>query len=59
MSWQTNPRINSLIGPARTKELVILGEDLLGKKAFEWGRPKEFVRMEKPLMCLWNLQKSK
>ena len=37
MSWQANPRINSLIGPARTKELVIQGEDLLGKKAFEWG----------------------
>ena len=37
MSWQANPRINSLIGPARTKELVILGEDLLGEKAFEWG----------------------
>ena len=37
MSWQSNPRINALIGPARTKELVILGEEVDGEKAYDWG----------------------
>ena len=37
MSWQSNPRINALIGPARTKELVILGEEVNGEKAYDWG----------------------
>ncbi|MGC6471587.1 MAG: enoyl-CoA hydratase/isomerase family protein [Parvibaculales bacterium] len=37
MSWQTNPRLTSLIGPARTKQLVILGESLPAETALDWG----------------------
>ena len=36
MSWQSIPRLNALIGPAATKELVILGEEINGTTAFDW-----------------------
>jgi enoyl-CoA hydratase/carnithine racemase len=37
MSWQANPRVTALIGPARAKHLVILGEDLPPAQALDWG----------------------
>lgn len=37
MSWQSNPRITSLIGPARAKRFVILGEKLDATTADAWG----------------------
>ena len=37
MSWQANPRITALIGPARAKEITILGEDVAATTAFDWG----------------------
>ena len=37
MSWQANPRITALVGPARAKQLVILGENLPPARALDWG----------------------
>ncbi len=38
MSWQSVPRMLHLIGPARTKQAVILADDRIGaREAYEWG----------------------
>lgn len=37
MSWQSVPRFVNLIGPARTKELLILAEPIAADLAREWG----------------------
>jgi len=37
MSWQSNPRIVGLVGPARAKELVILGEKCDAEKSLHYG----------------------
>ena len=37
MSWRSIPRIVSLIGPSRAKELVILGQKVDADKAIQWG----------------------
>ena len=37
MSWHSNPRLVNLMGPARTKLFVILGEKLMAPEAFDWG----------------------
>ena len=37
MSWGTLPRLVRLIGPARTKRMIILGEKVTASQAFDWG----------------------
>lgn len=37
MSWHSNPRIANLMGPARAKLFIILGEKLVAPEAREWG----------------------
>jgi enoyl-CoA hydratase/carnithine racemase len=38
MSWQSVPRMLHLIGPARTKQAVILADDRISaEQAYEWG----------------------
>jgi enoyl-CoA hydratase/carnithine racemase len=37
MSWATQPRLVSLIGPARAKQLVIFGERVTAAQALAWG----------------------
>jgi len=38
MSWQSVPRMLHLIGPARTKQAVILADDrITAEQAYEWG----------------------
>ena len=37
MSWGTLPRLVRLIGPARTKRMIILGEKVTASQAVEWG----------------------
>jgi enoyl-CoA hydratase/carnithine racemase len=38
MSWQTVPRMMHLIGPARTKQAVILADERISaEEAYEWG----------------------
>jgi enoyl-CoA hydratase len=37
MSWQSLPRIVHLVGPARAKQIVILGEKIDSESALNWG----------------------
>ena len=37
MSWHSNPRTVSLIGPSRAKQFTILGEKLAAETALQWG----------------------
>jgi enoyl-CoA hydratase/carnithine racemase len=37
MSWQSVPRFVSLIGPAKTKELLIIAEPVSAQQAYSWG----------------------
>jgi enoyl-CoA hydratase len=42
MSWQSVPRMLHLIGPARTKQAVILANDRIGAaEAYQWGLVEE------------------
>jgi len=43
MSWQSVPRLVSLIGPSRTKQFVIFGERVEAAKALQWGLADEVV----------------
>jgi enoyl-CoA hydratase len=43
MSWQTQPRLVNLIGPARTKQFVIFGERLAAATAHDWGLVDELT----------------
>ncbi len=55
MSWQSVPRSVNLIGPAKTKQMFILGEKLSGQKALAWGwadylaQPGEALAMAKDI----------
>jgi enoyl-CoA hydratase/carnithine racemase len=37
MSWQTLPRLVHLVGPARSKQIVILAEKVNSEQALTWG----------------------
>lgn len=37
LGWQTIPRLVNLTGPARAKQIVLLGEKMSADKALEWG----------------------
>jgi len=43
MSWHSNPRLVNLMGPARTKLFVILGEVLKAPDALDWGLVEQVV----------------
>lgn len=43
MSWHAVPRLVSLIGPSRTKQLVIFGEKVGADQALAWGLADEVV----------------
>ena len=43
MSWHAVPRLVSLIGPSRTKQLVIFGEKVEAEQALSWGLADEIV----------------
>lgn len=50
MSWGSVPRILQLIGPARTKQAVILAADpISSSEAFEWGLVEKVVANGKAL----------
>jgi enoyl-CoA hydratase len=36
-SWGSIPRLLHLIGPSRTKEMILLGEKVVAKKCLAWG----------------------
>ena len=44
MSWHTQPRLVSLIGPAKAKQLVIFGERVTAAQALAWGLIDEVTR---------------
>src|SRR6516162_9291966 len=45
MSWQSVPRMLHLIGPARTKQAVIMADERISaKEAYEWGFVEKFAR---------------
>src|SRR5260370_40400445 len=44
MSWQSVPRLVALIGPARTKRLIILAQCLDAPTAHDWGLVDELAR---------------
>jgi enoyl-CoA hydratase/carnithine racemase len=37
LGWQTVPRLVGLVGPARAKQIVLLGEKMSAAQALEWG----------------------
>jgi enoyl-CoA hydratase/carnithine racemase len=44
MSWQSIPRMLHLMGPARTKQAVILADQRIGSaEAYQWGLVEEVV----------------
>ena len=43
-SWGSIPRLIHLIGPAKTKEMILLGEQVLAKKCLEWGLTEQVVQ---------------
>jgi enoyl-CoA hydratase len=42
-SWGSIPRLIHLIGPAKTKQMIILGEKVPAKKCLAWGLAEEVV----------------
>jgi len=45
MSWQSVPRMLHLIGPARTKQAVIMADERISaKEAYEWGLVEEVAQ---------------
>jgi enoyl-CoA hydratase/carnithine racemase len=49
MSWQSVPRFVSLIGPAKTKELLIIAEPVSAQQAHAWGLVDHLVANGKSL----------
>jgi enoyl-CoA hydratase/carnithine racemase len=47
LSWAAVPRLLDEIGAARTRELVLLGGDIDGDRALEWGMVHRSVAAEK------------
>jgi enoyl-CoA hydratase/carnithine racemase len=48
MSWQSIPRMLHLIGPARTKQAVILADQRISSaEAYEWGLVEELAQSGK------------
>ena len=43
MSWHSIPRLVAQIGPARTKQYVIMGEKVRADQALAWGLVEEVV----------------
>jgi len=43
MSWHSIPRLVALIGPSRTKQFVIFGENVSAEESLRWGLADEVV----------------
>ena len=43
-SWGSIPRLIHLIGPAKTKEMILLGEQVSAKQCLEWGLTEQVVQ---------------
>jgi enoyl-CoA hydratase len=50
MSWQSIPRLLHLMGPARTKQAVIMADQRISaKEAYDWGFAQELAKPGKVL----------
>ncbi|MGK5091935.1 enoyl-CoA hydratase/isomerase family protein [Deltaproteobacteria bacterium TL4] len=49
MSWQTLPKLVHLIGPAKTKKMVMLTEKINAEKALQWGLVEQIVAHQEVL----------
>ena len=47
MSWGSVPRINALVGPAKTKKLLLLAEKISAQTAKDWGLIDDYYRPNK------------
>jgi len=47
-SWGSIPRLLHLIGPAKTKEMILLGERMPAKKCLMWVLPRKWFQMDQP-----------
>ncbi|MEQ9695618.1 enoyl-CoA hydratase/isomerase family protein [Shimia sp. SDUM112013] len=54
MSWQSIPRLVSLIGPARTKRMVIYGEALDAQTLTAWGLAEDCVDDRMTMQAAWD-----
>lgn len=43
MSWQSIPRIVHLVGPAKTKQIILFAEEMTAEQAFDWGLAQEIT----------------
>jgi enoyl-CoA hydratase/carnithine racemase len=56
MSWQSVPRMLHLIGPARTKQAVILADERISAaEAHDWGLVEHWPSRAGPLTPRWHL----
>jgi enoyl-CoA hydratase/carnithine racemase len=56
MSWQSIPRMLHLVGPARTKQAVILADERISAdEAYEWGPVEQVVDPGKAFDAAMNL----
>ena len=56
MSWQSIPRMLHLVGPARTKQAVILADERISAdEAYEWGLVEQVVDPGKAFDAAMNL----
>ena len=57
MSWQTVPRAIALMGPAKTKRIFILSEQLNATKGLDWGYVDKIARNGKALEAAMQMAK--
>lgn len=43
LSWQSIPRMVRLVGPAKTKKVVLLAEEMSAQQAFDWGLAEQIA----------------
>ena len=59
MSWQTVPRMLHLIGPARTKQAVILADQrITAERAYEWGLVEQVAEPGKAFETAYGFAES-
>ena len=47
MSWGSVPRLNTLLGPAKTKRLLLLAEKINSPTAKDWGLIDSYLSRDK------------